>query len=248
MSERHWQRSALAQVSATGALAVLGAAAVTGCGGSASPSASQGQAAATQQQTAQVAFTPAQLQSALLTQVNGHKAAAAPESGDYGMLPDVQTSRQTMAGVTVTPAKCAQATTQTGFNSAAFSSAPASVVSFKLGQDGVSEVLVSTSPRVATTALGTKLPAGCAHYRATVDGKSFRYSVREVPVPGLGQQAHALNVKAAGYSTVNVWSVVYRGSGFVGAVTMVGPDASEQSAMNLAQTAFAHASQALTQS
>jgi hypothetical protein len=244
MSERHWQRSALATASISGALAVLGAAAVTGCGGAAS----QSQATQPTATAAQVAFTSAQLQGALLTQVNGQSPAAAPESGDYGTLPDVQTSRQTMAGVKVTPARCAQATTQTGFNSAAFTHAPASVVSFKIGNDGVSEVLVSTSPQVATTALGTRLPAGCAHYRAAVDGKTFRYSVREIPVSGLGQQAHALNVKAAGYSTVNVWSVVYRGSGFVGAVTMVGPDATEQAVTNLAQTAFAHASQTLAKS
>lgn len=243
MSERHWQGSVLAKVAASGALAVLGAAAVAGCSGSSSSS----QAGATQPTAtaAQLAFTSAQLRGALLTQVNGQKPAAAPESGNYGMLPDVQTSKQTMAGVKVTPAKCAQATTQTGFNAAAFTDAPASVVSFKVGNDGVSEVLVSTSPQVATTALGAKLPAGCAHYRATVDGKVFRYSVQEIPVSGLGQQAHALNVKAAGYSTVNVWSVVYRGSGFVGAVTMVGPDASEQAVTELAQTAFTHASQAL---
>ena len=71
---------------------------------------------------------------------------------------------------------------------------------------------------------------------------------RSQPLADLAQQALALNVKAAGYASVNVWSVVYRGAGFVGEVTMVGPGASEAGAKDLAQTAYAHASQALAQS
>ena len=59
--------------------------------------------------------------------------------------------------------------------------------------------------------------------------------------PGLGNEARALNVKATGYSQVNVWSVVYRADGFVGAVTIVGPDASEASAKKLASQAYAYA-------
>jgi len=246
MSERHWQRPALA----TTALALLGAAAVAGCGNSASNSqASTSQASATR--TAGVAaatghksFTAAQLENALLTKVSGERPAAPAEAGDYGALPDVQTSKQTMNGVQVTPAKCAQATV-TGFNSAAFSPAPASVVTFRVGRDGVSEVLVSATPEIAATALGNKLPAGCSHYTAKVDGRTFRYSVKEAAVSSLADQARALNVKAAGYSQVDVWSVVYKANGFVGAVTIVGPDASELGAKQLASQAYAYAAQSL---
>ncbi len=241
MSERYWQRPALA----TTALALLGAATV-GCGNSASTS------AATATQTAGVAattgpksFTAAQLKRALLIKVGGARPAAPAEAGAYGTLPDVRTSKQTMHGVKVTPAKCAQATV-TGFNSAAFAHAPASVVTFRVGRDGVSEVLVAATPHVATTALGNKLPAGCAHYTATVDGKTFRYSVKETAFSGLANQARALNVKAAGYAVVDVWSVVYRGDGFVGAVTIVGPDASAAGAKNLARQAYAYAAQSLS--
>lgn len=245
MSDRHWPRPIRrGPALATTALALLGAAAVSGCGGSAS----QSQAATTQPTgtatAAQVSFTSDELKSALLVKVNGSKPAAAAQAGDYGKLPDVQSSKQTMNGVKVTPAKCAQAT-ETGFNSAAFAHAPASVVTFRVGQDGVSEVLVATPPDAAATALGDPLPAGCAHYSATVDGKTFRYTVREAPLPGLAQKARALNVKAAGYASVDVWSVVYQGSGFVGAVTVVGPDSSEAGVKTLAQEAYAHAAAAL---
>ncbi len=248
MSDRHWpQPIRRGPALATTALALMGAAAVSGCGGSASPSqsaATQPTGTATASAAAQVSFTSDQLKGALLAKVNGEKPAAAAESGDYGKLPDVQTSKQTMNGVKVTPAKCAQAT-QTGFNSAAFTHAPASVVTFRLGQDGVSEVLVSAGPDAAATALGDTLPAGCAHYSATVDGKTFRYTVKESPLSGLAQKARALNVKAAGYASVDVWSVVYQGTGFVGAVTMVGPDSSEAGVKTLAQEAYTHAAAAL---
>jgi hypothetical protein len=245
MSERHWQRPALAST----ALALLGATAVAGCGGSASSSqasANQTAGAATATATAQApSLTATQLKGALLTQISGAKPAAPAEAGDYGLLPDVKTSKQTMHGVKVTPARCAQATV-TGFNSAAFTHAPASVVTFRVGRDGVSEVLVSATPEVASSALGNKLPAGCEHYTASVGGKIFHYSVKESPIAGLGNEARALNVKAAGYSQVNVWSVVYRADGFVGAVTIVGPDATAASAKKLASQAYAFAHQSLS--
>ncbi len=243
MSERHWQRPALA----TTALALLAAAAVAGCGNSASSSqASSTQATGTSvpKPTGQ-SFTAIQLKGALLGKISGERPAAPAEAGNYGALPDVQTSKQTMNGVKVTPAKCAQATA-TGFNSAAFTHAPASVVTFRVGRDGVSEVLVSATPQIASTALGNRLSDGCSHYTAQVDGKTFHYSVQENTVSGLADQARALNVKAAGYSQVNVWSVVYKADGFVGAVTIVGPDASENAAKQLATQAYGYAAQTLS--
>jgi hypothetical protein len=251
MSDRHWpSRSWQRQALVTSVLAVAGTAAVAGCGGGGSSSSSQTAAAQTPTASATaspVTFSSAQLKAALLDEVNGSKPASAAESGNYGSLPDVQTSKQTMNGVKVNPAKCAAAS-QTGFNSAAFTNAPASVVTFKVGNDGVSEVLVSTSPQAADTALSNRLPSGCEHYSATVDGKTFKYSVKESALSGVAQQARALNVKAAGYASVDVWSVVYRGTGFVGAVTMVGPDATEAGVKDLAKAAYAHASQSLTAS
>jgi hypothetical protein len=45
---------------------------------------------------------------------------------------------------------------------------------------------------------------------------------------------------------VDVWSVIYRAEGFVGAVTIVGPDATEASAKKLATQAYKYAAQTLT--
>ena len=41
--------------------------------------------------------------------------------------------------------------------------------------------------------------------------------------------------------------MVYRGDGFVGAVTVVGPDATEANVTDLAQDAYSHAAGSLTQ-
>ena len=52
-------------------------------------------------------------------------------------------------------------------------------------------------------------------------------------------------VLAAGYAQVDVWPAVYRADGLVGAVTMVGPDATEASVKKLATQAYRYAAQTL---
>jgi len=250
MSERYWQRP----MPLAAALLAAGAVVITGCSSAASGGAdatasttsTAGLAAAAGQgaTAGKDVFSAGQLRAALLGKVNGESPAAAAEDGAYSALPDVRQSKESLQGVTVTPAKCAQATV-TGFNSGTFAQAPASVETFRVGRDGVSEVIVAASAATGAEALAAKLPSGCAHYHATVDGKTFSYTVKESTLPGIAEQARALNVKAAGYSDVDVWSVVYRGDGFVGAVTIVGPDASEQGAKVLAQEAYTRAVESL---
>jgi hypothetical protein len=228
--------------------AAAAAVSVTGCGGSASQASSSTASTAAQAATAvpasQVSYTAVQLHGALLPRINGTKPAAAVETGAYGSLPEVQDTRQSMKGVSISPAKCAQATVA-GFDSADFAQAPASMATFRIGNNGVSEVLIAPSATEAVTALGRQLMAGCDSYRATVDGKTFTYTVREAPLHGLGEQARELNIKAAGYAQVDVWSVLYRGSGFVGAVTVVGPNSSQAVVQALAKEAYDHATTTL---
>jgi hypothetical protein len=115
------------------------------------------------------------------------------------------------------------------------------MATFRIGNNGVSEVLIAPSATEAVSALGSQLMAGCDSYHATVGGKTFTYTVREAALHGLGQQARELNIKAAGYAQVDVWSVLYRGNGFVGAVTVVGPNASQPVVQALAKDAYQHA-------
>src|SRR5580700_12020668 len=100
MPLRHRPRPALANtVLVTTVLALL-AAAVAGCSASAGPSQAKAtETAGTAAVTGSRAYTAAQLKDALLAKVSGERPAAAAEAGDYGKLPDVQTSKQSMKGV-----------------------------------------------------------------------------------------------------------------------------------------------------
>jgi hypothetical protein len=243
MSQLRWSR--LPALAAVPALAVL---AVTGCssGGSGSPHAAQtaGGHATTTPSAAAASYSANQLRGALLTKINGQAPAAPVESGAYGSLAEVKATKNSMTGVTVKPAACAQ-TTVTGFNSPSFANVPATVSTFKVGDNGVSEVLLAPSTATAALAMRNQIPASCARYTATTKGKTFVYTVSEQSVHNLGQAARAMNVKAAGAESINVWSVVYRGSDFVGAVTIVGPGGSANVVTTLAAQAYSHAAKTL---
>lgn len=223
---------------------VVTAAGIAGCGGThgqagAGPAKSAGMVAQTSM------FTAAKLRGALLTKVNGMTAAMPVESGSYSSLPDVKANQRSMHGVAVTPKTCARASA-VGFNAPTVASAPAAAVAFRVGNNGVSEVLVAPPASAADTAFGSQIPSACGHYLVTVGGKTFRYSVRQSSVSGIGQRGRELNVRTMGYPNDNVWSVVYRGSGFVGAVTVVGPNASEAAVRQLGQQAYKYAVKSLS--
>jgi hypothetical protein len=222
-------------------LLLLSAAVAAGCGSSGGQASSSHSAAAMAQTGPLRAI---KLRDALLTRVNGISAAVPAESGNYASLPEVQATKQSTNGITVTPKACARATLS-GFNSAVLATAPAAAVTFRVGDNGVSEVLVAPTDAAAVSALGSRVPASCDHYTATVGGKTFRYTVKESTVPGIGQQARMLNVKTAGYPADDIWSIIYRGPGFVGAVTVVGPNASALAVRELGQQAYAYAAKSL---
>jgi hypothetical protein len=221
--------------------------ALAGCGSSTSQSAPAAgtTASAGTVTTAVGAYTAKELHDALLTEINGAAPAIAPEDGQYGSLPEIKSTKDSMKGVAVSPASCESATL-TGFNATTFADTPAAVTTFRVGRNGVSEVLMSPSSAAAASALGRSIPSGCASYHATISGKTYSYQVQESSVSGIGTEAKALNVKAVGYPQVDVWSLVYRGSGLVGAITVVGPDASEAAVRQLSQQAYKYATTKLS--
>jgi hypothetical protein len=238
-SRRHMP--ALLVMPTAAAAAVVG---IAGCGGT------HGQAGASSAQSAGMVaqagmYTAAKLRGALLIKINGMAAAMPVESGKYSSLPDVKANQRLAHGVAVTPKICAQATA-TGFNTATLASAPAAAVAFRVGNNGVSEMLVAPSASTADAALRSRIPSACGHYQVTVGGKTFQYSVQESLVSGIGQRARVLNVRTMDYPNDNVWSVVYQGSGFVGAVTVVGPNASETVVRQLSQQAYKYAAKSLS--
>ena len=131
------------------------------------------------------------------------------------------------------------------------SGAYGSLAEVKATRNSLNGVTVKPAVCVKTTVTGfnspslAKVPATCARYTATTKGKTFSYTVSEQSVRNLGRAARAMNIKATGAESINVWSVVYRGTNFVGAVTIVGPGASASVVTTLAAQAYAHAARTL---
>jgi len=222
----------------------LAVAAVAGCsGGGGHPTATRSASAA--KAAVVEGITPAMLKNALLTRVNGVAAAAPVSSGKYAALAQASNGKQATGRVQVTPKTCTVTATE-GFDPAVLAGASAAAVTFRVASNGVSEVLIMSSDKSAATALTGLIPAGCASYKEKVGGKTITYGITEQAVTGIGKQATALNVRAVGGApSDNLWSLIYRGKGFVGMVTVVGPNASEEAVQELGQQAYAFAAKTL---
>jgi hypothetical protein len=186
-------------------------------------------------------FSAAQLRAALLTRVNGVGAASSAASGGYAAM-SALAAGQSASGA---PKACAGAV-QTGLDSAALAGATAAAVSFKVGGNDVSELVAAAPGTAAASALAGRLPAACARFKETVDGRSVSYSVTESSLTGIGKQAKVMNVSPAAGGSGDRWSLVYRGAGFVGAVTVAGPNASQTAVRELGQQAYTYAVKSLS--
>lgn len=189
-------------------------------------------------------FTPAKLVGALLTRINGTPATAPATGGSYGSLAQVKAIEQAEGG-RMPPGPCTRAAL-IGLRPGGLDGAPAAAVSFKVGGNGVSEMLAAPSGTAAGAALRRALPAACEHYRASVGGKDYQYTAEEKSVTGIGEQARVLSVRAAGRPGGDIWSVVFRGAGFIGSVTVVGPNASELAVRELGMQAYGFAAKTLS--
>jgi hypothetical protein len=216
--------------------AVVGAS-LAGCTSSSSHGASAALSA-----TQGNSFSASKLRGALLTRVNGVGASAAAASGGYTAISAKAAGAQPASGAA---SACAQAT-QAGLDSAVLAGATAASVTFKVGGNDVSELIVAAPGTTAASALAGRLPASCARYKATVDGKTVTYSVTESALTGIGKQAKVMNVTPAAAGSDARWSLAYRGAGFVGAVTVAGPNASATAVRQLAQQAYAYAAKSLS--
>ena len=223
-------------------VAVAGLAACSS-GGSSSTGAANGAAGSTSTAAANGALTSANLREALLTRVNGVAAAAPATSGTYSSM--VAAGSKQTAGIQVSPKTCTGAAT-IGFDPAALGASPAAAVTFRVGTNGVSEVLIASSAKSASTALTGTIPPECAKYEETIGGKTYTYGLQEKPVTGIGQQARVLNVHPVGSKSESLWSLIYRAKGFIGTVTVVGPNATEQAVTELGKQAYAYAAKSLS--
>ena len=230
---RRRQRAILLLVPA----AVVGAS-LAGCTSSSSHSSGASLSAAAKGDS----FSASKLRAALLTRVNGVGATSPAASGDYTAISEQVAGGQSAGGA---PKACAQAT-RTGLDSAVLAGATAAAVTFKVGGNDVSELVAAAPGTAAASALAGRVPASCARYKETVDGKTVTYSVTESSLTGIGKQAKVLSVSSAAGGSDARWSLVYRGAGFVGAVTVAGPNASKTAVRQLGQQAYAYAARSLS--
>ena len=236
MGEGRWWRvlgAALVPV------AVAGLAGCSGSGGNASATTSASAASA-----GMSGFSAAQLRGALLTRVNGVAAVTPVSVGRYATLSAAITGRLAAHAVQVSSSACARAAAA-GFGSTILAQAPAAAVTFRLGGNAVSEVLIASSADSALAVLGGRVPAGCAEYQAKVAGRTVKFGFTGKTVTGIGQQARVLHIRTGGAMPASQWSLVYRGAGFVGTVTVIGPNASELAVRELARQAYAFAARSL---
>jgi hypothetical protein len=189
-------------------------------------------------------FSESRLRGALLTRVNGVAAIAPASTGEYAALSAASTGRPVANVVQRSLSGCAGAA-PAGFGWAILAQAPAAAVTFRVGGNAVSEVLIASSAGSASAVLAGRVPAGCAKYQVKVAGKTVKYRLTDKAVTGIGQQARVLNILASGSASVNQWSLVYQGAGFVGTVTVIGPNASEAAVRELARQAYAFAAKSL---
>lgn len=229
------------------AASVVAAAAtgLTACGGSpASRVNAVGSAASAGTVEQPGPITSGKLVAALLTRINGASATTPAAGGRYDALPQVKAVERQVQGAGVPPQPCAQSAA-TGMQPGALASAPAAAVSFKVGRNGVSEMLAAPSQTAADSVLHRMLPSACGHYQAAAGGKEIQYTAREQPVTGIGEQARVLNVRAIGQPGADIWSVVFRGAGFIGSITVAGPNASELAVRELGLQAYGFAAKSL---
>jgi hypothetical protein len=227
------------------ALVPVAVAGLAGCSGTGGKSPAATAAPARAAGTAGTAgFSAAQLRGALLTRVNGVAAVSPVSSGAYASLSAASTGRLATQAVRMGPSACARAAAA-GFGSAILAQAPAAAVTFRLDGNAVSEVLIASSADSASAVLAGHVPAGCADYQVKVAGKTVKFGLTGKAVTGIGQQARVMNIHAGGAAPASQWSLVYRGAGFVGTVTVTGPNASELAVRELAKQAYAFAAKSL---
>ncbi|HEX4833093.1 MAG TPA: hypothetical protein VH478_18575 [Trebonia sp.] len=230
------------------AAGLLGAAGVAGC--STGSSSSSGNTTGITTHNGATSFSAAQLRKALLTRINGVGPAMKADAGAYATLPEIKAARAQMAGVTVQPKGCLQATVLEGadLDTGALNGSPAAVVNFKVGTNGVSEVLAAPKDSATAAALGKAIAPGCASYTATAGGNTYKYSFKQSWAKGIGlKQARVLNIttEVSGQSDI-VWSVLFQGNGFVGALTVAGPNASRAAVQELGTQGYEYAAKALS--
>ena len=115
-----------------------------------------------------------------------------------------------------------------------------------MGTNGVSEALIASSPDAAATCARRDDARPVRAVQGDGRRKTYTYAMKEQAITGIGKQARVLNVHPASAKSDDLWSLIYQGKGFVGTVTVVGPNASKKAVTELGQQAYAFATKSLS--
>ncbi|MFI6576724.1 hypothetical protein ACIBFB_13050 [Nocardiopsis sp. NPDC050513] len=145
------------------------------------------------------------------------------ESGTYAELATVQYSEQVRESTEIDKPECVDAANRWG-DLDSVRAAPASVAAYEWPGGSVSSVLVELDEEEAAEAMGVEPPSSCTTYSATyADGTSSEYGVRELDMPGIGDESRAFLVEVrTGDEASHMLSLLYRNGGLLGATSVLG--------------------------
>lgn len=184
-------------------------------------------------------YSADQLTQALLTEVRGYQQSGIPQSGQYGSLAAVQNSGEMQQEAEIDKPRCLpRSLTADG----AVRTAPAALAAFTGPSGSLSEVLLAVGPDVADRQVRMRVPFGCRAFRVKVGRRWSAATVVEPHGARIGEGSRTVGVTTAGTRT---WIVVLRSRGYLAAITLFGPTASQSAAESLARKAYQQAERIL---
>jgi hypothetical protein len=199
-------------------------------------------------------YSADQLTQALLTEISGYQQSGIPQSGQYGSLAAVQNSVDMQQAVKIDKPQCLPST-HAVTTDRAVRSAPAALIAFtkgdssRPGAQSVSETLLAVGPDVAAQQVRNRVPAGCRTFRVRVSGRWSAATVVEPDGARIGEGSRTVGVvttgPGTGWSAVRTWIVVLRSRGYLAAITLFGPTATQAEAEKLARRAYQQAERIL---
>lgn len=182
-------------------------------------------------------YSADQLAEALLTEIPGYQRSGIPQSGQYGSLAAVQNSTAMQQAGKIDRPRCLPRGVTGDVRSA-----PAALVAFERGSQSVSEALLAVGPDVAARQVRERVPAGCRTFRVRAGGGWSAATVLEPRGTRIGEGSRTVGVLTMGART---WIVVLRSRGYLAAVTLFGPAATQTEAENLARQSYQQAERVL---
>jgi hypothetical protein len=218
---------------------------LSGCSGGGSSSAATVPSAT---RTGPGAYTSDQLRQALLAELAGYQRAGEPDSGPYSTLKAIRNFEQLQGQVTLDKPKCADASKAFGLT-ADTQNVPAAITTFARTTGAtITETLVAVPAGVAEEQISRRVPALCHTFRAKVAGQTSTHQVIESTPDrhqiGEGSRTVGL-VTMSGTLKVTMWFVVFKAHGYLGTVSVYGPDATRSQVEDLGRQALAQAERIL---